>query len=95
VRTRRREAGDYQITLGDLDGDRVVEAWESTAKLCRKRLHRLHTTEIAGIIRIVMLMVDVVWSVDFIGGIQISCRPDANGFPGQALVLFGRYCASL
>jgi hypothetical protein len=55
---------------------------------------RLHTTKIAGIRRVVVLMVYVVGSVEVIGGTQISCGPDANGFPGQTLVLFGRHFAS-
>jgi hypothetical protein len=50
--------------------------------------------EITGVIRVVVLMVYVVGNVDFIGGTQISCGPDANGFPGQTLVLLRRHCAS-
>jgi hypothetical protein len=50
--------------------------------------------EITGVLRVVVLMVYVVGSVDVIGGTQISCGPDANGFPGQTIVLFGRHSVS-
>jgi hypothetical protein len=45
-----------------------MEVWEGTAKLRREGLHRLDTMKIPGIPRVVMLMVDVVGSVDVIGG---------------------------
>ena len=81
VRPHRCEAGDYKFTFGDLDVDRVMEVREGTAKFLREGLHRLDTMEFTGIPRLVMMMVDVVGSVDLIGGTQISRGPDANSIP--------------
>jgi hypothetical protein len=46
-----------------------VEVGEGLAELFGEGLHRLHSVKIAGIFGVVMLMVDVVGSIECVSGI--------------------------
>jgi hypothetical protein len=69
VGPHRREAGGHHVCFGQLNVDRVVEVGEGLAELFGEGLHRLHSVKIAGIFGVVMLMVDVVGSIECVSGI--------------------------
>jgi hypothetical protein len=49
--------------------DCVVEVGEGLAELLGEGLHGLDSVQVAGILGVVVLMIDVIWGVERIGGI--------------------------